>query len=301
MTGTSPRISVLIAAFRSRPTIAATLDGLRAQRTPPHQILVVESSGDGAVELVRQRYPEVEVLAWPERLYPGAARNRALPRVEGEVAACLDADCVPDPDWTERIAQGLAEGHAALAGAVLNACDSSLVGWAYFLSEFVPWLPSPARPLSDAPTCNTAYRAELLRAAGGFTERPLLSADSLFHWGMRARFGTRLWFMPEMRVRHFFGGGMGELLRRRFEHGRSLSAARRVFRDPGSLRRLAEAVAAIFALPLFYVLRLVARAFGHPEVPRRPFLCALPLTALALQLWALGQAAGFLRRPPSAP
>ena len=54
---------------------------------------------------------------------------------------------------------------------------------------------------------------------------------------------------------------------------------------------------AAFLLPPFYLLRLFATAFGHPDVPRGAFLRALPLTAPALLLWAWGQAAGLLEPP----
>jgi glycosyltransferase involved in cell wall biosynthesis len=286
-------ISVLIPAYASQATIGRVLDAVFAQRRPPDEVVVVESSGDGTAELVRGRYPSVRLVAHPGRLYPGAARNRALAVATGEVIACLDADCEPDLDWTERIEAALRAGHDAVAGAVLNARGSSLVGWAYFLSEFAPWLPSAERDLEDAPTCNTAYRRSVLDRMGAFTEEPLLSADSLAHWRIR-RGGTRLRFRPEMRVRHLYLGSARDLLSRRFVHGRSLSAARALF-SPWSLpRRVAYAGAAVLLLPVFYLGRLFLRAFGHPEVPTALFVRALPMTAAALVMWSLGQAVGLL-------
>ena len=208
--------------------------------------------------------------------------------------ACLDADCVPEPGWTASLARAIEGGAPAVAGSVLNGEGSSTVGWAHFLSEFTPWLPGPSRELRDAPTCNTAYRAGLLGQVGGFPDHALLSADSLLHWRLRERVGVRLRFVPEARVRHAYRGTATSMLRRRFEHGRSLSAARRLFRPLGLGARCSWALAAAFLLPPFYVLRLFVTTFGHPEVPRRAFLRALPLTILALLLWAWGQAEGLL-------
>ena len=135
--------------------------------------------------------PGVELVESPRRLHPGAARNRGLARVTGDVVACLDADCVPDPDWIERVAAAMSREGQALGGAVLNATGSDAVGWAYFLSEFAPWLPGPPRALADAPTCNTAYRRGLIEAVGGLADADL-SADSLLHWTLRARLGVVL-------------------------------------------------------------------------------------------------------------
>ena len=68
------------------------------------------------------------------------------------------------------------------------------------------------------------------------------------------------------------------MLRRRFAHGRSFSAARRVFRPRSLWARLPWALGAVFLLPPFYLVRLFATAFGHPDVPRRAFLRALSNT-----------------------
>ena len=131
-----------------------------------------------------------------------------------------------------------------VAGAVLNAPDSTVVGWAYFLSEFAPWLPGRTRELPDAPTCNTAYRASVLERVGGFPDHGLLSADSLLHWRLGRELGQGLLFVPGARVRHTYRGSAAVMLRRRFAHGQSLSAARRVFRPLGLWARLPWALGA---------------------------------------------------------
>ena len=288
------RVSVLVPAYRSLASIGATLRALRDQKPPPHQVVVVESSGDGTADLVRREFPEVELVVSEARLFPGAARQLGLTRVTGSVVACLDADCAPDPEWASRLAGAIEAGAPMVAGAVLNEQPSTTAGWAYFLSEFAPWLPGPSRELRDAPTCNTAYRAPVLEEVGGFPDHGLLSADSLLHWRLRERVGAGLLFVPGARVRHVYRGSAAEMLRRRFEHGRSLSAARLLFRPLGLGLRLPWALGAALLLPLFYLLRLFAIAFGHPDVPRTAFLRALPLTALGLVLWAWGQAVGLL-------
>ena len=288
---------MLVPAYRSRDSIGATLRALRDQTQPPFEVVVVESSGDGTAEIVRREFPEVVLVVSQARLFPGAARQWGLTRVTGELVACLDADCVPEPEWASRLAEAIEAGAPAVAGAVLNERASTTAGWAYFLSEFAPWLPGPSRELRDAPTCNTAYRAHVLEGVGGFPDHGLLSADSLLHWRLRDRLGAGLLFVPGARVRHAYRGSPAEMLRRRFMHGRSLSAARLLFRPLGLGLRLLWALGAAFLLPPFYLLRLFATAFGHPDVPRRAFLRALPLTALGLVLWAWGQAVGLLEPP----
>jgi len=146
------------------------------------------------------------------------------------------------------------------------------------------------------PTCNAAYRTELLRSAGGFTEAPILSADSLLHWTLRRRLGVELRFVPSMRVRHRYLGTAKGLLMRRFRHGRSLAQARLVFERMKWPRRCLWLVAGLTALPVFYALRLAWQSVGHPDVPVGALLRALPLTLLGLTLWGWGQALGVLSR-----
>jgi hypothetical protein len=172
------------------------------------------------------------------------------------------------------------------------------VDWAYFLSEFTSWLPGRPRALRDMPTCNAAYRVEVLRRAGGFSEAPVLSADSLLHWTLRERLGMTLRFVPQMTVRHCYDGSGRQLLTRRFEHGRSLAHARRVFGRLGVWRRTAWVALGIGPLPLFYALRLLRHCLGHADVPLSAFLRALPLTLAGLACWALGQAMGMLGALP---
>jgi glycosyltransferase involved in cell wall biosynthesis len=293
------RVSVLIAAYRNAETVAPTLEALRRQSVPPHQVVVVASGGDGTAAVVRGFQPEVELIESEARLFPGSARNRGLARLTGDVVACLDADCVPAADWVERILDALGRGPGAIGGAVVNAPGSGPVAWAYYLSEFTPWLPGRSRALRDAPTCNTAYRAGLIEAAGRFTEEPLLSADSLLHWRLRQRLGVGLRFAPSVRVAHRYVGTAGQLLARRFRHGQSLAAARRRFGPDRLSARLFWGLAGAVLLPPYYVCRLLTRALGHPDVPAAALIRAFPLTVAGLTLWAWGQAHGALRSETS--
>jgi GT2 family glycosyltransferase len=288
------QMTVVVVAYKNQATLGACLDGLRRQSRTPDTVVLVSSADDGAADWVRENHPDVLVVESAARLFPGAAHNRGLAVVGSEGVALLDADCVPAEDWLAEAERALESGGSAVGGSLRNASPSDSVGWAYFLSEFTPWLPGAARALRDMPTCNAAYRTELLRNAGGFTEEPILSADSLLHWTLRRRLGVALAFVPTMRVCHRYVGSARGLLVRRFQHGRSLARARLLF---GPMRWPARCLwlgAGLIALPGFYALRLAWQCVGHPDVPIGALLRALPLTLLGLTLWAWGQAAGVL-------
>jgi GT2 family glycosyltransferase len=290
------QMTVVVVTYKNRSTVGACLDGLQRQSRAPDAIVLVSSGDDGTVSWVREHHPDVRIVESSGRLFPGPAHNRGLALVRTEGVALLDADCVPDQDWLAEAERALEGGGSAVGGSLRNASPSGSVAWAYFLSEFTPWLSGAARTLRDMPTCNSAYRTELLRRAGGFTEAPILSADSLLHWTLRQRLGGEIRFVPRMRVCHRYVGSAKGLLVRRFRHGRSLAQARLIFGPMKWPRRCVWLVAGLTALPVFYALRLAWQCVGHPDVPVGALLRALPLTLLGLTLWAWGQAAGALPR-----
>ena len=69
MTRVDPQLSVIIASYNARDTVAACLDSLRCQETSiPFEVLLVDSSTDGTAEVVRHHYAEVRLITSPQRL-----------------------------------------------------------------------------------------------------------------------------------------------------------------------------------------------------------------------------------------
>ena len=100
----TPRLSVIVASYNSRRTIANCLQSLRRQVTDQaFEVLVVDSSNDGTGDLVAERFPEVGLLRFQERKYPGDARNAGIEAARAEIVASVDADCEAREDWVERI------------------------------------------------------------------------------------------------------------------------------------------------------------------------------------------------------
>ncbi|HUK63874.1 MAG TPA: glycosyltransferase, partial [Dongiaceae bacterium] len=61
----SPKVSVVIVAYRSRPSLERCLDSLEAcrARVPLEVIVIDNDSGDGTVEVLRDSGRDVEVIA----------------------------------------------------------------------------------------------------------------------------------------------------------------------------------------------------------------------------------------------
>jgi hypothetical protein len=60
----APAVSIVVVSYQSRATIAACLASIAAHAAMPHETIVVDNaSSDGTVDLVRGRFPEVQVVS----------------------------------------------------------------------------------------------------------------------------------------------------------------------------------------------------------------------------------------------
>jgi glycosyltransferase involved in cell wall biosynthesis len=89
-------ITVIIPAFNSRSTICETVQSIVSSTSLPLQIIVSDdASTDDTCTLVQHLgvlYPFVTLLRHGKNTGPGAARNRAFPRVSGDFVMFFDAD-----------------------------------------------------------------------------------------------------------------------------------------------------------------------------------------------------------------
>ena len=113
MTRSQPRrgavtsgVSVVVPTYRRTESLAACLDGLRAQTRPPAEVVVVVHRSDDP----SARRVESLMVAWPELRFAVvdeaglvAALNLGLSEAREPLVAFTDDDAVPSPDWLERI------------------------------------------------------------------------------------------------------------------------------------------------------------------------------------------------------
>lgn len=98
------RLSVVIVNWNSRDDLAECLDSMRAQTHADLEVIVVDNgSQDGSVELVRNRYPEVNLLEEGENLGFAEGCNRGIAVATGPWIAMLNNDAVAEPRWAEAL------------------------------------------------------------------------------------------------------------------------------------------------------------------------------------------------------
>jgi len=290
----APLVSVIVPAYAAERTIGACIASLVEQRqAPPFEVLVVDSSPDGATEAAVRAAASHEARAGhlayhrlPRRAHPGVARNEGARRARGALLLFVDADCVAAPDLVAAAAAVLEAGASAVSGAIALARPAPASARLRHLLEFKESLPScPPRRTWMLPSACLAIRRDVLERHGGFPATRA-SEDWLLDWRMWQA-GEDLRFDPRLRVEHATPAGWRSLWR----YSRLLGFHSGVARSRGGLpgQAMVRWPALIpLLLPVGRTLRAFAWCARHAP-GELPFLAAFWPAYLAMaSVWARG-------------
>jgi GT2 family glycosyltransferase/SAM-dependent methyltransferase len=100
----TPLVSVLIVTYNSQGHIRGCLDSVFNQSYPRFHVVVVDNnSQDGTAEIVREFYPEVQLVELEENTGYCKANNRGLAYCKGELIHVLNPDTVLNADAMSRM------------------------------------------------------------------------------------------------------------------------------------------------------------------------------------------------------
>jgi len=287
----SPKLSVIVASYKSGRTIEACLESLRKQRAGrAFEVIAVDSGTDGAAQLIEKRFPEVKLRSFSERKFCGGARNWAIGIAQGKIVAFMDADCVASPDWVETLLAAHETRDPAIGGAIANGNPESLVGWAAYFCEFSRWMPgTPPQWLSDIAGANMSYKRELFDRYGPFIEGTYCS-DTEYHWRL-GRDGIRLRFEPSSVVAHQNIDRLGQFLVHEFDHGRSFGRVH--LRAKGFSPWTRAVKVAGVPLGILRMLATITANIMRNRIYLPQFVATLPLLMLGVVFWSVGQGVGY--------
>ena len=280
-------ISVVVPAYFGARTIVACLESIqRATKHRRAEIIVVDSSGDGTADIVRQQFPAVQMVTSPARLSAGGARNRGAARATGRLVFFTDQDCIVPEDWVQRLEQHMSDATLGAAGGAVGICNpSNLSGCALYFLEFLNHFPgtgSPTRNENFLVGCNSVYRAELLQRVQ-FPDQTL-GEDVLFSHELHNR-GVGVLYDPSIEVRHYNRKGWGEF----FDYNRKMGRTAANCHDVMQLWWIGpffEAPVLTFVAPL-----VILPSIGFDLIRSRwsyflRFLLLLPMCLLGNLSWA---------------
>ena len=289
---TEPALSVVVPSVNGPQDLIGCLAALERQREDVDlEILVADRCGPELRARVRREFPAARVIeAGAETTIPDL-RAMAIATARGRALAVIEDHVIVPPGWAKALLAELNGDRMVVGGAIENAATERLVDWAAFLCEYSHCItPLPDGPSDWLPGNNVVYPRALLTEyrnvlGGGRWENHL-------HDAMR-RDGVALVFRPRITVGHKKHYTVGEYVSQRYLYARSYAGAR-VANAPRA-KRLAYGAAAL-ALPplLFYrtVTRVLAKRRHRAELVR-----SLPLLAVFVVSWALGEMVGYVAGP----
>ena len=134
-------ISIIIPCYNSAETIGETIQALSTQTGQiPYEIIVVNSSQDATAAIVRDGFPQVQLVQLAQPTLPGAARNKGAQHAHGKWIAFVDSDCTVSHDWLERMHTHGSDDFVAIGGPIENANGETSISSAGHLLEFSDFL-----------------------------------------------------------------------------------------------------------------------------------------------------------------
>ncbi len=229
------KVTVIIPNYQGKDYIRACLDSLRGcrengetasaaeyagdnfpARDAVYTVLVVDNgSTDGSLEIIRQEYPEVQVIALPENTGFCHAVNVGILAAETPYVLLLNNDTVIRPGFVEALLARIeSDGRIfSVSPMMLSMRDESLIddagdrynalGWAFARGRGKP-ARQYSKPARIFAACGGAslYRREAVISLGGFDENHFAYLEDI-DIGYRALIhGWHNVYEPRARVLH---------------------------------------------------------------------------------------------------
>jgi GT2 family glycosyltransferase len=285
-----PELSVVIGSHNAKMSVAACLGALQKQRNGCRaEIIVVDNSTDGTVDIVAAQFPNVTLLRAGPELWIPELWEIGIKASQAAIVALTTAHCVSDNDWMQEVlAAHHGSDYVGIGGAIESDASASLVDWAIYLCRYSKYM-KPFSPyvIHDIPADNASYKRWALDYCTDVRVRGFWEPD--IHAKL-IKAGYRLFMTPRIGVRHLHSYTFRGFMRQRFWHGKQFGSSKAMrFSLVTSWVQLAAAPFIPF-LMLARIARQVLRRRRHVV----QFLLATPVMLLFLTSWATGEALGCL-------
>jgi len=281
-------ITVIIPAYGNEPNLEKVVNGVLSQTIMPEKIIISHSGDHEPRKEGALSDEHVTILHQNERLFAGAARNKAAQFVETERIAFLDADVLPEPNWLQNLVKAADDQgeQTILVGSIGYASRGGYWGMVLWWIEFSSaHRYMPERKVFAGASANMLVSRKLFTELGGFPENFQFSGDVNFQ-GKQLVNGGQVRFVPDACVKHFNKKGIRNCYTHLYNVGFGSARVRKSFPLPGQL-----AVKHPFlSLPLTALrfLQICYRAIRFGSSMRLNFLFHTPGIMLALPSWGLG-------------
>jgi GT2 family glycosyltransferase len=210
--------SVVVCAYTEDrfDDLKSAIDSVRAQTTPPLEIVLVVDHNESLLVRATSSFPDVIVVANAGRQGLSDARNTGVRATHGSIVAFLDDDAQAAPDWLANLMDAYRDPAVIGAGGFAAPhWDGGRPSW--FPEEF-DWvvgcsyrgLPTSVSAVRNVLGCNMSFRREAFDVAGAFSSkvgrvgtRPVGGEETEFCIRLASRLpDARILYQPTARVLH---------------------------------------------------------------------------------------------------
>ena len=288
----TPKISIIIPAFHSQATLAASLRSFCRQDYPEPEIIVVDSTpGDACRRIVREQFPGIAYFHAPERMLPHAARNKGVAMASGRYFLFTDPDIYAPVDWARRMMETQLCRGGAIVSPLMCFAPTWLAQGIHF-AKFDQLLPRKhVGPVGIGATAGLLCRREDYERVGGF-DGELMLGDTLFSWRLLAA-GVPLYLNAGWAAQHHHLSSPGGFLCERFARGRQFAELVLSHRRPAKIRNGMQILVTLLPLRL---AKWLARTGAHAWKAGMfgAFIRVFPVIFAGHAGWLAGEAAGYL-------
>lgn len=164
-------ISVIIPTYNRTGLLLKTLDYLDRQTLSKdfYEVIIVDDgSSDGSEEHIKKYISQKNYVKYFKKPHggPGDSRNFGIKHIKGNIIAFTDDDCIITRDWLKNIYEGFSRNKkiVGIEGETLT-----------FYTELHPLIHAVMNKDNHRfkvfPTCNMAYKKEILEKVGGFCHK----------------------------------------------------------------------------------------------------------------------------------
>ena len=287
-------LSVVVITVESAARLRTCLEALGRQSAPPAEILVPWDGSHGSPAALEREFPGVRFLpAGDRKLTFAQLRAQGIAHAKSAIVAITEDHFTPAQDWCRQIQDAHQSKHAAIGGAVEKQTPDHVLGWAFYLADYLRYLDPAEGPSAHLTDGNVTYkRAALTQIRDCWTAE---FHENVVH-GALAAAGHSLWLSPRIVVRQKRHITLRDAMRDRYAFGRLF----------GSTRVEGMSAAARLKLTILCVLLpavLLMRVAQHVLRTRRyaaQWLRAMPALLLISTVWAWGEFVGYVTARPDA-
>jgi len=284
------RLSVVVASHSAPAQVMRCLESLQAQRQDGiGEIILVTADGRPVADIVRQRFPSIDVVLRPRQALTPELWGEGVLRSREAVIALTTADMVPEPGWARALLTRYErEPWAAVGGVILPTPDLRPLDAAIYWLRYHRFGPRmPAGAVRDIAGDNGSYRRD---AVGPYLDR--IARDGFWENELNQDLvaaGRALCLEPAAVVRYQGGESFGLFARQRLVHGRRFGIER--FERTSGLRRWLLLLA--WPLTPAALLTRVVRGALAAQAVGSVIPALVPLTGL-VACWSSGELLGYL-------